>query len=166
MIDLKVGDGVPDAVVGDALRIKQVLLNLVNNAIKFTERGRIELGVGNIDGNRVEFSVSDTGPGMNADMRSRLFGRFEQSGDAAHSRGSSGLGLSICRELVELMGGTIVVDSAPGKGSCFRIRLPLQAATASDSGAPTSSRTDRQDSPPDPGNVGDTTSRHVLVVED
>jgi CheY-like chemotaxis protein len=163
VIDLRIADAMPDRIMGDALRIKQVLLNLVNNAIKFTERGRIELGLARVDGNRIEFSVTDTGPGMNADMRSRMFGRFEQSSESAPSRGSSGLGLSICRELVELMGGTISVDSAPGKGSCFRIRLPLQAAESLDKGTHTAIL---PVAPPELKDAHSTAGRHVLVVED
>lgn len=165
-ITLKIAAELPNKIIGDALRIKQVLLNLVNNAIKFTERGRIELGAMQVDGNRIEFSVSDTGPGMNADMRGRLFGRFEQSSEAAPNRGSSGLGLSICRELVELMGGTITVDSAPGKGSSFRIRLPLQTVTLPDSATPTPDGTHRPPLTQDARKAEASSARHVLVVED
>ena len=162
-INLKIADAIPQRIVGDSLRIQQVLLNLVNNAIKFTERGKVELGVMNADGNRIEFSVSDTGPGMNADMSGRLFGRFEQSSDTAPNRGSSGLGLSICRELVELMGGTITVDSAPGKGSCFRIRVPLQTAESSHKSKPDSTL---PVAPLEAKSVENVSGRHVLVVED
>jgi signal transduction histidine kinase/CheY-like chemotaxis protein/streptogramin lyase len=117
----------PAWVVGDALRIKQVLFNLVNNAIKFTERGQIVLTLTGCGDAGIRFTISDSGPGMSADMRERLFGRFEQSSEVARRFGGSGLGLSICHELVELMRGRITVESAPGEGSRFTVELPLQA---------------------------------------
>ena len=124
---MEVGDGVPDWVVGDALRIKQVLFNLLNNAIKFTEHGEITLGLVNAAEAGIQFTIIDTGPGMSADMRERLFGRFEQSSELARRFGGSGLGLAICHELVELMGGRIGVESTPGDGSRFTVNLPLEA---------------------------------------
>jgi signal transduction histidine kinase/CheY-like chemotaxis protein len=125
---LEVDESLPPRLVGDALRVKQVLFNLVSNAIKFTERGRVTLGAAATADGWVRFTVSDTGPGMNVDMRKRLFGRFEQSSDLASRSGGSGLGLAICHELVELMGGRIQVESALGEGSCFTISLPLEVA--------------------------------------
>ena len=124
----RIDDSVPASVSGDAMRIKQVLLNLVNNALKFTERGTIRLDLDKSADGSLEFVVSDTGPGMNADMRERLFGRFEQSVGVTPRYGGSGLGLSICQELVELMGGSIDVESALGEGTRFTIRLPLTEA--------------------------------------
>jgi signal transduction histidine kinase/streptogramin lyase/ActR/RegA family two-component response regulator len=124
---LEVDELLPISLVGDALRIKQVLFNLVGNAIKFTERGRVTLAAEAADG-WIRFTVSDTGPGMNVDMRKRLFGRFEQSSDLAARSGGSGLGLAICHELVELMGGRIEVESSLGEGSRFTISLPLEVA--------------------------------------
>src|SRR5690606_28634842 len=107
----------------------QVLFNLVNNAIKFTERGQVVLKLGRSETLGIRFTISDTGPGMSADMRERLFGRFEQSSESARRFGGSGLGLSICHELVELMGGRITVESTPGEGSRFTVDLPLEAPT-------------------------------------
>ncbi|MEZ5461013.1 two-component regulator propeller domain-containing protein [Dokdonella sp.] len=166
LLELRQVEPLPQAVTGDALRIKQVLLNLVNNAIKFTERGRIELGIRSAAGGWIVFSVSDTGPGMNADMRRRLFGRFEQSGEQASNPGSSGLGLSICRELVDLMGGSIAVDSAPGEGSRFTIRLPLPTTEPTRQRPHASSRSGRTGGRSDNNGQGVAAPVHVLVVED
>ncbi|MHB8448124.1 MAG: hybrid sensor histidine kinase/response regulator [Rudaea sp.] len=121
---LSIADDVPHWLTGDALRIEQILLNLVNNAIKFTERGGIAVSVvrGAVAG--IAFAVSDSGPGIAAAERERLFRRFEQA-DSPQRRSGSGLGLAICRELVARMGGTIELDSVTGGGSRFRVALPL-----------------------------------------
>ncbi|MCE5231965.1 MAG: ATP-binding protein [Mizugakiibacter sp.] len=123
---VEVAADAPRALRGDALRIQQVLLNLANNALKFTERGEVCLGLARDAGGGVLFRVADTGPGIPEASRERLFQRFEQD-DAGEGRrqGGSGLGLAICRELVALMGGRIEVDSTPGQGSTFRVHLPL-----------------------------------------
>ncbi|HEY8010926.1 MAG TPA: two-component regulator propeller domain-containing protein [Rudaea sp.] len=118
----------PDAsrwVRGDAVRIKQIFLNLVNNAIKFTERGEVGIELARTPNGAVQFSVRDTGPGIAEATRARLFQRFEQAQGAQQRYGGSGLGLAICRELVARMGGEIDVDSAAGVGSTFRVVLPL-----------------------------------------
>jgi signal transduction histidine kinase/ActR/RegA family two-component response regulator len=118
----------PRQVLIDAVRLKQVLLNLVNNALKFTERGRVDLSLARAaSGLRIE--VADTGPGMSADTVAKLFGRYEQG--AVRRRGGSGLGLAISRALIELMGGRIAVESAPGKGSRFALLLEPQSAPES-----------------------------------
>ena len=120
----------PDAprwVRGDAVRIKQIFLNLVNNAIKFTERGEVGIGLAPAANGAVQFSVRDTGPGIAETTRARLFQRFEQAQGAQQRYGGSGLGLAICRELVARMGGEISVDSAAGVGSTFRVVLPLSS---------------------------------------
>jgi signal transduction histidine kinase/ligand-binding sensor domain-containing protein/CheY-like chemotaxis protein len=114
----------PRQVRGDAVRVEQVFLNLVNNAIKFTERGSIEIALTRGAHDAVQFAVRDSGPGIAAALRARLFQRFEQA-DGAQRRAGSGLGLAICRELVSRMGGTITVDSEPGQGSTFSVTLPL-----------------------------------------
>jgi CheY-like chemotaxis protein/anti-sigma regulatory factor (Ser/Thr protein kinase) len=117
-------DNVPGALVGDALRIRQVLFNLVNNAVKFTERGSVAIHVSWVH-EELCLDVSDTGPGISETSRVRMFRRFEQ--DESPQRGvGSGLGLAICNELVSLMGGSLSLESAPGQGSTFRVRLPLQ----------------------------------------
>jgi signal transduction histidine kinase/CheY-like chemotaxis protein/sugar lactone lactonase YvrE len=121
--------GVPGALLGDAMRIKQVLLNLVGNAIKFTERGEVGLRVAALSPHGVRFTISDTGPGLDAGQQARLFQRFEQAEGmrTAARHGGSGLGLAISQELAAAMGGRIAVDSAPGAGARFIVDLPLPA---------------------------------------
>ena len=121
---LTIADDVPHWPAGDVLRIEQILLNLVNNAVKFTERGGIEVAAARGSPAGVVFRISDSGPGIAAAERERLFRRFEQA-DGPQRRSGSGLGLAICRELVARMGGTIELDSEPGRGSTFRVVLPL-----------------------------------------
>ncbi|MGA8277797.1 MAG: two-component regulator propeller domain-containing protein [Rhodanobacteraceae bacterium] len=129
-LDMSVADDAPSRVLGDALRLKQVLLNLVNNALKFTERGGVRLALARAHPHGLVVRVLDSGPGMTADVRSRLFQRFEQADDGvARRHGGSGLGLAICHELVQLMGGEIELVSEPGRGSEFVVRLPLVDVT-------------------------------------
>ena len=125
-LDLQLAEGVPPLLVGDAMRIRQVLFNLVNNAVKFTERGGIHIHVNWMD-DFLSLDVSDTGPGISETSRVRLFNRFEQDAGPQRSIGS-GLGLAICNELVGLMGGSMTLESALGKGTTFRVRLPLLVA--------------------------------------
>ncbi len=120
----------PDALETDPLRLRQILINLVGNAVKFTERGgvRVELGL-ECQGpaERLRVDVIDTGPGLTADQVARLGEAFYQ-GDPARPRdelGGTGLGLSICRQLAERLGGTIEVESEPGRGSRFRLLIPV-----------------------------------------
>ncbi len=123
--ELDVADDLPAQLFGDALRIKQVLLNLANNALKFTERGGVTLCARRTaDG--LLLSVRDTGPGIPEASQLRLFQRFEQD-DGPQRRAGSGLGLAICRELVDMMGGSIELESRLGHGSTFHVRLPLAA---------------------------------------
>ena len=130
----QVGADVPAALLGDALRIKQVLLNLVGNAIKFTEHGEVGLAVATTAAacGGVRFVVSDTGPGLDEEQKARLFQRFEQAEGARTTAryGGSGLGLAISQELAAAMGGRIEVDSTPGAGARFTLELPLPAADA------------------------------------
>ncbi|MGQ9371461.1 PAS-domain containing protein [Azospirillum sp. ST 5-10] len=115
--------------LGDPVRLRQILLNLVGNAIKFTERGFVALAArpGATDDD-VRFEVADSGIGLSAEQQARLFQPFTQA-DASTTRrfGGSGLGLSICRRLVELMGGRIGVDASPDRGSVFWFEVPLPA---------------------------------------
>jgi signal transduction histidine kinase/ligand-binding sensor domain-containing protein/ActR/RegA family two-component response regulator len=121
--ELEVADDLPAQLIGDVLRIKQVLLNLANNALKFTEHGSVILRAQRIvDG--LLLSVSDTGPGIPEASQARLFQRFEQA-EGPQRRAGSGLGLAICRELVDMMGGSIELESRLAHGSTFRVRLPL-----------------------------------------
>jgi PAS domain S-box-containing protein len=124
---------VPDAVVGDALRISQVLTNLLENAVKFTEKGRVDVSVdvagAEEDVVDVRFEVSDTGIGIAEDQMGHLFDSFTQADPSITRRyGGTGLGLAISRELVELMGGSISARSTPGVGSTFTVTLPLVPA--------------------------------------
>ena len=125
---------VPAAVVGDALRLRQVLGNLVSNAVKYTERGEIQIRIGldNLadDNCRLYFNVSDTGAGIKAADQAAVFEAFSQIGHAQRV-GGTGLGLSIASRLVHLMGGDkIELRSEPGKGSAFSFILPFQVSAA------------------------------------
>lgn len=114
----------PARLIGDAVRVEQILLNLTNNAVKFTERGSVTLAAEPMsDG--VLISVTDTGPGIPEASQARLFQRFEQV-DGPQRQAGSGLGLAICRELVGMMGGSIELESRVAHGSTFRVRLPLR----------------------------------------
>jgi len=120
---------------GDSMRLGQVLLNLVNNAVKFTEQGQVEVSVEVLEQSDAEielqFQVSDSGIGMSAAQIANLFQAFSQA-DTSTTRqyGGTGLGLAICKQLVELMHGEISVDSEPGKGSCFHFRLRFKLGNA------------------------------------
>ncbi|WP_459867187.1 hybrid sensor histidine kinase/response regulator [Endothiovibrio diazotrophicus] len=116
----------PCCVEGDPIRLRQVLANLIGNAVKFTETGAIRVAVEPEAGGATRFSVEDSGIGIAPEMLERLFQPFTQA-DASTTRrfGGTGLGLVICRQLVEAMGGTIDADSRPGQGSRFRVTVPL-----------------------------------------
>ena len=120
----------PAALHGDRTRVQQILLNLVGNAIKFTEAGHVSLETSALAPQGVRFVVADTGPGLNAEQQSRLFRRFEQAEGArtASRYGGSGLGLAISQELAAAMGGCIAVDSEQGRGTRFIVELPLPHA--------------------------------------
>ena len=133
-IDLRldVADGVPALLLLDGDRLRQVLINLIGNAVKFTRHGAVALEIGYDAGaERLSVAVADTGPGISADQRSQLFQRFSQiDGSATRAYGGAGLGLAICKGLVEAMGGGIGVDSEMGVGSRFWFELPVQASAA------------------------------------
>ncbi len=169
----------PRRVLGDAQRVRQILLNLGHNAIKFTDVGEVLIRGLVLSDRCIRFEVSDTGPGMTEDQTRRLFERFEQ----VHSRRSptserdygSGLGLAICRELVQAMAGRIQVESHPGRGTVFRVDLPLpevaeprpESAAASESRpADGSRRTSAQDDARTPAQTDDRRPAAVLLVED
>jgi signal transduction histidine kinase len=114
-------------VVADATRVRQVLLNLVSNACKFTDRGEIGLGA-RVHGEVVLIWVRDTGIGIPLDDQTRIFGEFEQAESAdGRKRGGTGLGLAVCRWLIQLHGGKMWLKSEPGRGSTFLFTLPLAA---------------------------------------
>ncbi|MFM8445710.1 MAG: PAS domain S-box protein [Methylococcus sp.] len=152
-------------VLGDALRLRQVLLNLVGNAVKFTERGHVHLTLtalaADAAGVTLRASVEDTGIGMTTDQTAALFTPFQQ-GDSSITRhyGGTGLGLAISRRLVELMGGAIEVDSRPGQGSVFRfhVRLPWAPGAAAVPGAPAR--------PAAPARAAPLQGARILVVDD
>jgi len=137
----EVADDVPQRLRGDVNRLHQILLNLLNNAIKFTGRGRVVLLVRclALEGAqaRLEFAVSDTGIGIAPEMQQRLFRAFEQADSSITRRfGGTGLGLAICKHLVEAMGGSIALESHAGRGSTFRAVLPLPLAADEPAPAP------------------------------
>lgn len=121
---------VPDIIYGDVMRLTQVLVNLINNAIKFTSQGKVEVKVSRINtsaenGVRLLFTVSDTGIGIAPEKLSSIFDRFNQAeADITRKFGGTGLGLAIVRQLVELQHGHVTVESEPGKGSTFKVELP------------------------------------------
>ena len=153
----------------DPLKIRQCLINLLSNAAKFTERGRIT-----VSGQRsrdeagqdwVEFSVADTGIGMTSEQMGRLFTRFTQADSSTTRRfGGTGLGLSISKAFCSMLGGDIAVDSLPGQGTTFRIRLPAdlrQVRTSEDEAAVCVGEAAMEEHPPEDGSA-----ELVLVVDD
>ena len=125
---------VPRYIVGDINKLRQVFINLLGNAVKFTERGGIVLRArvdrGDTAGPGLRFEVEDTGPGISADELHKLFHYFEQTGTGQQAGTGTGLGLAISREFVRLMGGDITVSSQVGEGSTFAIQLPLNESVA------------------------------------
>ncbi|MEC5160551.1 signal transduction histidine kinase/HPt (histidine-containing phosphotransfer) domain-containing protein/AmiR/NasT family two-component response regulator [Janthinobacterium sp. CG_S6] len=140
----------PRYVKADPTRLRQILINLLGNAIKFTDNGEVRLQVRQRPrpdgGASVSFTVSDTGPGIAAETLPRLFRKFEQADHSTTRQyGGTGLGLAICKELVELMGGVIGVDSRPGAGSSFYFTLPLARGAAPPPAAQQAPRRARHD---------------------
>ena len=137
-IAAEIGRSVPAAAMVDSARLRQVLINLAGNGVKFTEAGGVTIGVARTDGAgegnaRILFSVADSGPGIAPGETERLFGEFEQSDSALSRRyGGAGLGLAISRQIVRAMGGDIEVAARAGGGSIFRFSLDLPLAAAAD----------------------------------
>ncbi|MBL9219485.1 MAG: response regulator [Opitutaceae bacterium] len=159
IVDFQADPDLPPVVTGDPMRVRQVLLNLVGNAVKFTEQGRISLRIEKVRADATEillrFRIKDTGIGMDAATQQKLFRKFSQ-GDSSMTRryGGSGLGLAISQSLVRHMGGEIKVTSELGQGSEFHFELPLQPAR------PTAGE------PLVPATPAGRLSGRVLVVED
>ena len=152
----------PTRVVADSARLRQVLLNLLSNAVKFTTEGSVTIharyGLGSTNADQLYISVVDTGQGIPADRRDRLFQRFSQADESiSRSHGGTGLGLAICKRLVELMGGTIGVESDEGRGSTFWFTIDAP----SDSGAQTLS-----DEENGPAVTTDLPPARILLVDD
>jgi adenylate cyclase len=119
------------ALTADSMRLKQILLNLLSNACKFTKEGEVALRVLKVADGRdwVELAVSDTGIGMTAEQQAKLFQDFTQADSLTARRyGGTGLGLAISRKLARMMGGDVTVMSESGKGSVFTVRVPAGAA--------------------------------------
>lgn len=156
-----IAEGLPQWLKGDPTKLRQVLLNLVGNALKFTSSGRVlvEVDGSPADGGMIELriAVSDTGIGIPEDAIERIFERFSQA-DSSITRkyGGTGLGLSISRQLVELMGGAIRVESTVGRGSVFRVAVPLKRGVAPGAGTPLADETARSATGP----------LSILVAED
>ncbi len=153
----------PPIVTGDPVRLRQILLNLLGNALKFTSQGAVGLAVEPLtetaDGVRLEFRVSDSGIGIPADKQELIFQAFAQAdGSVTRKYGGTGLGLAISAQLVELMGGKLEVDSVPGAGSTFRFAVAMPRAEAANE----ESAHDR----PMPSSAGRLDGLRVLVGED
>jgi signal transduction histidine kinase/CheY-like chemotaxis protein len=125
---------VPDWIYGDPIRLQQVLVNLVSNAVKFTATGQVSVAINGLTTNgqpTLEFAVTDTGPGMSQDLQRRVFDKFIQADSSTTRRfGGTGLGLAIARGLVDLMGGEIQLTSEVGRGSRFSFTIPTEPAPA------------------------------------
>jgi signal transduction histidine kinase/ActR/RegA family two-component response regulator len=169
-LGIEIGEDVPRRVTGDIQRLRQILLNLAGNGIKFTERGSVHIEVANLGQTggfvRLGFAVIDTGIGISSEAQDRLFKEFTQVDGSIHRRfGGSGLGLVITRRLVELMGGSIAVESMPDKGSVFRFDIRLGLAEA-EAAAAVPSRPAVAKSPLETPRPADPHAFRVLLAED
>ncbi len=132
---------IPQGLLGDKLRLRQILVNLLDNAAKFTESGALVLELRELEQNqehsRIRISVQDTGIGISAADQKRLFQEFQQADDSDSTRhGGTGLGLSICQALCEAMGGSVRLTSEPGRGTCFKVDIPIDHDPADDMSQP------------------------------
>ncbi|EEO27078.1 hybrid sensor histidine kinase/response regulator [Oxalobacter paraformigenes] len=152
-------------VVGDELRINQIIINLVSNALKFTPAGgqvMLDIKAHRTSGNavRLEFRISDTGIGMSEEFMQRMFEPFEQASESAMQYGGTGLGLAICHNLVHMMNGTINVTSKPGNGSQFTVILTLEHSADGTPSLP------NENPSPSPGDADFLKGRRILIAED
>ncbi|MBI1245436.1 MAG: response regulator [Alphaproteobacteria bacterium] len=169
-VHLDIAPDVPASIAGDGVRVRQILLNLADNAIKFTDAGEVRISIGRVprasDARTwLAFTVRDTGIGIPVDRHNDLFREFNQLDSSITRRyGGTGLGLAICRSLAERMGGAITLDSAPGRGSAFEVKLPFGPASAAGP-SPSDARTSEETS-----NAAirgpDGRSPRILLVED
>ena len=132
-VNLNVADDIP-LVQTDSGKVQQVLYNLLSNAVKFTpEEGKIEISAGVLDDVSVRISISDTGPGIADDNQEKIFEKFRQiDGSITRDGAGTGLGLAICKELTEMLAGTISLDSQPGDGCTFHLDIPLSLTEKND----------------------------------
>jgi PAS domain S-box-containing protein len=157
-LGLIIDDSVPARIDADSSRVRQVLLNLVGNAIKFTAEGRVTVSMSHVmsdSGGMMRVQIADTGPGIPAERRDRLFQRFSQvDGSVSRNHGGTGLGLAICKGLVKLMGGEIGVESEVDRGSVFWFTFAAPSVGAArDFSAPDAAETEMR-------------PLHILVVDD
>ena len=125
-LSYSIDEALPAVMSGDPHRLSQILLNLVSNAVKFTHKGSVDIRYEPASGGLLRITVSDTGIGMDAQFIPHLFRKFVQEDEAvARKFGGTGLGMSICKQLVELMGGTIAIESIKGEGTSVRLEIPL-----------------------------------------
>ena len=164
-LGLVLDPALPETVVGDMARLRQVLLNLLMNGIKFTEQGEVSLTISRSAGGeaigRIDFVVRDTGIGISPEQQGKLFQSFSQL-DASTTRryGGTGLGLAISQRLVQMMGGCITVESAPGSGSTFRFSIPFGTADKPEKKQPVPDQAAPGDFPEDRSPL------KILVAED
>jgi PAS domain S-box-containing protein len=162
----------PEAVRSDQVRLKQILINLIGNAIKFTEEGEVRLEVACLDPHadepRIRFDVIDTGIGMSEEQMARLFNPFTQADTSTTRRfGGTGLGLTICKRFAEMLGGEITVKSRPGRGSTFRLLLPTGSLKGVNMIRPAARSGGRQGKGADPADpVAPDLCCRILVAED
>ena len=174
MLSIESAGELPDVLRGDPLRLGQVLINLGNNAVKFTSQGRVDIKVKPVElreNNKndednsllLHFSVTDTGIGMDAEQLGRIFQSFTQA-DSSITRqyGGSGLGLVISQRLVEKMGGKILAESEPGKGSCFHFMLPFEPGDRKK----TRAKKEKKDVKNDLEDISLLEGKKILLVED
>lgn len=163
-LSVDLADDLPESVIGDSNRIRQIMYNLLSNALKFTENGSVQLTAttektATDQPSIVRIAITDTGIGIKPSIMNRLFQPFEQADSSiARQYGGTGLGLSICRRLADLMGGEITVESVEGSGSTFALTVPLETVAESEL-LPTQSPAQI---PPNQDNE----NAHILVVED
>jgi signal transduction histidine kinase/ActR/RegA family two-component response regulator len=163
-LSVEINPNVPEYVKGDSVRLRQVLVNLIANAIKFTHEGGVTIAVKSINtaGNMMlRFDITDTGIGISQSTLKTLFQPFVQAdGSTTRKYGGTGLGLSICKRIVELMGGTLEVVSEPGVGSCFSFSVPFTAVESLDEETPEESDAAM------PSTLQSLQTLPILVVED
>ncbi|MDX8391138.1 MAG: response regulator [Mariprofundaceae bacterium] len=178
---LEHANDIPETLFSDAMRIKQVLKNLLSNAFKFTGNGEVVLDVSRSDEKNICFAISDTGPGIAADKLNDIFEAFQQEdGSTTRKYGGTGLGLSICKELAKLLGGHVTVQSEQDKGSTFSMIIPIECDIKEDTPAAFISKTipqeEKDNKPPNmeeiPNPLNDdrdnikAKDQSILIIED